>query len=411
MTALRKAYLAERKRKNRSKKHAEERSSEFSLTIDDSYQRNTISETTSCNVHIEEHVEFDADVESKQKRQDKITWSSRRYIKLELYPHMLGPNPNRIPTNAELDRCKEITKNFKLFEYGKVVIHDKKDKSKIIAVIEFTPIDKLNSDEFTDINYITQFLHSAKTFVNAVGSESRSWGGKMFAIGWRKAMVGFQLIGLYRNKAAIDRSPEAYESLMRKSGRASSILGRFFRRLANVAFADNQDTMNKNSIPSIGQPDFGMPLGEDDCAPNLTFTTDGFFNQPHCDTEDLSEFAFGFFTPVNKADWSLPNSKTLSPSTGRAFVFPDYRCGIDLSKNNAVVKVVWRAKEVRHCTLFSADDSVYNQLGMSLQINKKTANTSHDINSGAIFKRPAYKEKPKEKLYIGNVAHYVQGLL
>ncbi|KAA1124818.1 hypothetical protein PGTUg99_035441 [Puccinia graminis f. sp. tritici] len=308
MTAHRKAYLAERKRKNRSKKHAEERTSEFSLTIDDTYQRQTISETIGSN----------------ENTREKITWSSRRYIKLELYPHMQGPNPDRIPTRAELDQCKNLTENFKLFQYGKVVIHDKKDKSKIIAVAEFTPIEKLTPNEFADINYITQFLHSAKKFVNAVGSESRSWGGKMFAIGWRKAMVGFQLIGLYRNKAAIDRSPEAYESLMRKSGRASNILGRFFRRLANVAFADNQQSMNENSIPSIGQPDFGIPLGEDDCAPNLTFTTDGFFNQPHFDTEDLSEFAFGLFTPVNKTDWSLPDTNNLSPSRGRAFVFPDY---------------------------------------------------------------------------------------
>jgi hypothetical protein len=262
-----------------------------------------------------------------------------------------------------------------------------------------------------DINYITRFLHLARQFVNAVGSETRSWGGRMFAMGWRKAMVGFQLIGLYRNKAAIDCSPEAYESLMKKSKRASSILGRLFRQLANVAFADNQEVMNRNSIPSIGQLDFGIPLGEDDCAPNLTFTLDDFFNPPHCDTEDLSEFAFGLFTPVNKGNWSLPNTRQLSPIAGRTFVFPDYRCGIDLSKNNGVVKMVWRAKDVRHCTLYSANTSVYNQIGMSLQINKKTAKTSNDIKSGRIYERPAYKDVPKDKLNIGNVEHYVKGLL
>ncbi|EFP82863.1 uncharacterized protein PGTG_09831 [Puccinia graminis f. sp. tritici CRL 75-36-700-3] len=411
MTALRKAYLAERKRKNRSKKHAEEQTSELSLTLDDTERRHTITNRNSINHHGDKRPVVEPIDRAIHARQDKITWSSKRYIKLELFPHMLGNNPDRLPTNAKFEYCNNLIKNFRLFNHGKVVIHDKKDKSKIIALIEFTPFDEMTPNGLADINYITRFLHSDKQFVNAVGSETRSWGGRMFAIGWRKAMVGFPLIGLYRNKAAIDRSPQAYESLMKKSEQASSILGRFFRQLANVAFADNQEVMNQNSIPSIGQPDFGIPLGDDNCAPNLTFTSDDFFNPPHCDTEDLSEFAFGLFTPVNKGDWSLPNTRQFSPIPGRTFVFPDYRCGIDLSKNNGVVKMVWRAKDVRHCTIYLANTSIYNQIGMSLQINKKTAKTSHDIKSGSIYERPAYKDVPKDKLYIGNVQHYVKGLL
>jgi hypothetical protein len=46
---------------------------------------------------------------------------------------------------------------------------------------------------------------------------------------------------------------------------------------------------------------------------------------------------------------------------------------------------------------------------MSIQINKKTATTSQDTKSGAIFNRPAYKNIPKEKLYIGNLQTYVDG--
>ncbi|KAA1077707.1 hypothetical protein PGT21_016894 [Puccinia graminis f. sp. tritici] len=369
MTALQKAYLTERKRKNRSKKHAEERTSELSLTLDNTERRQTIAKCGSINPHLDE-------------------------------PPVVQPNNEATNADEEFEYCNNLVKNFRLFDHGKVVIHDKKDKSKIIALIEFTPFDKLTPNDLADINYITRFLHSSKQFVNAVGSESRSWGGRMFAIGWRKAMVGFQLIGLYRNKAAINRSPQAYGCLMKKSERASSILGRLFRRLANVAFTDNQEIMKENSIPSIGQPDFGIHLGEDNCAPNLTFTSDDFFNSPHCDTEDLSEFAFGLFTPVNKGNWSLPSTSQMLPTPGRAFVFPDYRCGIDLSKNSGVVKMVWRAKEVRHCTLYSANNSAYDQIGMSLQINKKTAKTAHDIKSGSIYERPAFKDVLKDKLYI-----------
>ncbi|EHS64153.1 uncharacterized protein PGTG_21903 [Puccinia graminis f. sp. tritici CRL 75-36-700-3] len=62
--------------------------------------------------------------------------------------------------------------------------------------------------------------------------------------------------------------------------------------------------------------------------------------------------------------------------------------------------MVWRAKEVRHCTLYSANNSAYDQIGMSLQINKKTAKTAHDIKSGSIYERPAFKDVLKDKLYI-----------
>ncbi|KAA1129709.1 hypothetical protein PGTUg99_034898 [Puccinia graminis f. sp. tritici] len=187
MTALRKAYLAERKKKNRSKKHAEEQTSKFSLTIDDTYHRRTTNETSSANVAQYEDPNIQSFKQSIAKGQEKITWSSKQYIKLKLFPHTLVLNPDRPPTDAEFKECQELTQNFKLFDYGKVVIHDKKEKSKIIAVIEFIPFNTMNTNELANINYVTQFLHSAKQFVNAVGLESRAWGGKMFAIGWRKS--------------------------------------------------------------------------------------------------------------------------------------------------------------------------------------------------------------------------------
>ncbi|KAA1087915.1 hypothetical protein PGTUg99_024526 [Puccinia graminis f. sp. tritici] len=411
MGSVREAYLAARKRKNRSKKHAEERRGELLFTLDNterasyncSHQQNTTVPNEDCaNLTVPTS-------DSEDTAEDKIIWSSKRYIPLELFPHMLGDDPDRPPTQEEINSCDSIARGFKFFDHGKVVIHDKLDKSKIIALIEFTSFDDASSADLKEIATVTDFLHSMKRFVNAVGSEARSWGGKMFAIGWRKAMVAFQLLGLYRNKAAITRHREEYDQLMQRSPDTSSILGRMFRRVANVAFSDNQELMQQYSIPSLGHPDFDLPIGEDDCAPNLTFTAGGFFNPPHCDTQDLSEFAFGLFLPVNSHDWLIPTSRTHSTLSGGAFVFPDYRCGIDFSKHHGFVKLVWRAREVRHATLHSEGDSPYERLGLSLQINKKTATTSQDTKSGAIFERPAYKDIPKDQLYIGNLKTYVEG--
>jgi hypothetical protein len=412
MTAIRKAYLAERKRKNRCRKHADKRTSELSLTLDDTDRRYKVEVGTQPAASSCQASSFSGPIPSNDtsdNKSDQIVWSSKRYIPLELYPHMFGNDPDRPPTVNEIKYCKELTGNFKYFHHGKVVIHDKDQESKIIALIEFTRWDQLTPVEVDEIRNVTRFLFSAKHFVNPVDSDTRSWGGKMFAIGWRKAMIAFQLIGIYRNKAAIAKSPSTYDTLMRKSSKISSILGRMFRRLANVAFRDNQDIMKINSIPSLGHLAFNMPINEDDCSPNLTFTTDGFFNSPHFDKEDISEFAFGLFIPVHKNDWTIDPSADSSKLTGGQFVFPDYRCGIDFAKHNGFVKVVWRSKEVRHCTLYSDNDSTRNQLGISMQINKKTASTSRDTKSGAIFKRRTYRDKPKEACYIGDHNTYVKG--
>ncbi|EFP94267.2 uncharacterized protein PGTG_20199 [Puccinia graminis f. sp. tritici CRL 75-36-700-3] len=376
MTANQKAYLAERKRKNRSKRHADKRKSELSLTVDDterSDKPNIVPKSSpqthhSTTPHSTATALNDCENGCQNQSIDKIIWSSKRFIPLELYPHMLGDNPGRPPTPDEIEYAKKAAERFKYFSHGKVVIHDKDDDSKVIALIEFTRWDQLTGAGLEDLRQVTRFLHAAKQFVNAVDSETRSWGGKMFAIGWRKAMVAFQLLGLYRNKEAIAKSPSTYDALMRNSSKISNILGRLFRRLANVAFANNQELMNDYSVPSIGHLAFNMPIKDDDCAPNLTFTTDRFFNAPHRDEEDLSEFAFGLFVPVNKNDWSPSNSNGPSELEG--------------------------AQE---------------QLGMSLQINKKIATASRDTQSGTIFERKAFKDKPRDACYIGDHQTYVDG--
>ncbi|KAA1127348.1 hypothetical protein PGTUg99_035467 [Puccinia graminis f. sp. tritici] len=413
MTANRKAYLAERKRKNRSKRHADQRTSELSLTVDDtdrSDKPNLVPKSPPQTHHGMANALNDRQNGCQNESIDKIIWSSKRFIPLELYPHMLGDNPGRPPTPDEIEYAKKAAKRFKYFSHGKVVIHDKDDDSKVIALIEFTRWDQLTGAGLEDLGQVTRFLYAAKQFVNAVDSETRSWGGKMFAIGWRKAMVAFQLLGLYRNKEAIAKSPSTYDALMRKSCKISNILGRLFRRLANVAFANNQELMNDYSIPSIGHLAFNMPIKDDDCSPNLTFTTDRFFNAPHRDEEDLSDFAFGLFVPVNKNDWSPSNSNGPPELDGGQFVFPDYRCGIDFSQHDGFVKVVWRAKEVRHCTLHSINNPAQDQLGMSLQINKKIATASRDTQNGTIFERKAFKDKPRDACYIGDHQTYVNGI-
>ncbi|PLW28463.1 hypothetical protein PCASD_23309 [Puccinia coronata f. sp. avenae] len=139
---------------------------------------------------------------------------------------------------------------------------DKNDQSKILAVIEFTPLKDLTQTEQDEINSVTSFLYKTKQFVNSVSSSSRSWG-------------------------------------------VSDILGGMFHKLSDVAFKDNQTLMLKNHIPGFASLEFDAPLNKNDCSLNLTFTTSSFFNPPHVDSKDISEFAFVLFVPININDGTL----------------------------------------------------------------------------------------------------------
>jgi hypothetical protein len=50
------------------------------------------------------------------------------------------------------------------------------------------------------LNFLSQFLHGSKKFINPVKYSSCSWGGKMWAIGWCKSQDFLQIIRRYIKK-------------------------------------------------------------------------------------------------------------------------------------------------------------------------------------------------------------------
>ncbi|KNF03216.1 hypothetical protein PSTG_03481 [Puccinia striiformis f. sp. tritici PST-78] len=185
--------------------------------------------------------------------------------------------------------------------------------------MEFTKIEDLSPTEKENLNFLSLFLHSAKKKLNPVSSPARSRGGKMWALGWRKAMVTAQLIGRCIFQSAADKNMEDYDNLMKTSDRASNILGNMFKSMADIPYERNRDLMKKNNIPSFAHLSFNDPLSEGDCSPHLTYTSDGFFNNPHEDNQDISNFDFTLF-------------------------FLTTKFGIDFTKQKGVVKLFWALK-------------------------------------------------------------------
>jgi hypothetical protein len=222
----------------------------------------------------------------------------------EKYKKYGGPKPSeetivkRQPTSSKINAAYSIIKNpdlFYLFERGRVRVFDKKlnpDKTKsIIADIVFTDLKTISQQMRDDLDFFLAFLNTSKKFVNKVGSEGRSCGGSMWAIGWRKSMSGLEIVGRYVDTDAIDSNMEEWRQHIQDSERAGKIIWDLFYPIGNVALKTNQQFMIEHNLPAfcnghIPDTDSDNPRAKNFFSSNLTFTSEGFFNHPHKDSRD-----------------------------------------------------------------------------------------------------------------------------
>ncbi|KAA1091411.1 hypothetical protein PGT21_033177 [Puccinia graminis f. sp. tritici] len=137
--------------------------------------------------------------------------------------------PLRHPTPDEVSKaCELVDRKFFLMNFGRVVLVDPNNEDSVIAVMEFTPWDQLTETDTENLNFISTFLHQSKEFVNPVGSSTRSWGGKMWGIGWRKSQDFMQKFGRYI-KAFPPSKMEKFDKLFQQSKHLGEILGDYYR--------------------------------------------------------------------------------------------------------------------------------------------------------------------------------------
>ncbi|KNF01992.1 hypothetical protein PSTG_04816 [Puccinia striiformis f. sp. tritici PST-78] len=314
-----------------------------------------------------------------------IRWERVKFDPLNLYPSIpLNKNdqPIRAPTPEEIEEAYKTVKNsFFLIRSGRVVIRDPLDKSSLIAIMEFTPWSELTNQDKRNLNFLSTFLHNSKKFINPVSSSKRTWGGRMWAIGWRKSQDFMQIVGRYI-KNFTPAKMDAYHDHFKKSARAGRIIGKYFKELGSVPFLKNQTLMKKYNLPSFDSLSFGTTPKDSDCSPHITFTTDGFFNPPHIDKKDVSEYAFVLFLPTFSDTGALAPPNSGYDITSGPFVFPDHKIGINFDYQHGIVKMIWKANRYTHCTLPPSSSSRFTRLGMSLQINFNLMNACKKNEEG-----------------------------
>lgn len=80
---------------------------------------------------------------------------------------------------------------------------DHHQRDQILAIIEFKPINQLSPKEKEDLKFLSDFFHSSKEVLKPFKSCGQSWGGKMWAMGWWKAMSAAELIERYIFQLAV----------------------------------------------------------------------------------------------------------------------------------------------------------------------------------------------------------------
>ena len=116
-------------------------------------------------------------------------------------------------------------------------------------------------------------------------------------------------------------------------------------------------------------------------SPHITFTTNGFFNPPHKDKDDISEYAFVLFLPTRSSDGSLVDSSEYDITSG-PFIFPDHKFGINFDQQHGIVKMIWQANKYTHCTMPHSSSQNFTRLGLSVQINASLTAACDRYNKG-----------------------------
>ena len=146
-------------------------------------------------------------------------------------------------------------------------------------------------------------------------------------------------------------------------------------------------------LAKLDMPNFSdFTLDQEDrttgLATALTFTLNGFYNHPHLDTHDATDFAFLLSIPIRKSDGHIVSQSLGYNCSDGQFVFPHHQALVDFNKLDGICTMVWDAKEYHHCTLPPQKSDQFTRLTMSLQISKRTCALFQILSDGKIKNLP-----------------------
>ncbi|KNZ54723.1 hypothetical protein VP01_2874g7 [Puccinia sorghi] len=78
---------------------------------------------------------------------------------------------------------------------NQVMIFDEHKENQIVGLFKFIPFSSMTHDELNNLDFLAEFFHDHKSFVNSVSNfNSACLGGKMNMLGWQKYLKRYQSI-------------------------------------------------------------------------------------------------------------------------------------------------------------------------------------------------------------------------
>ncbi|KNZ56708.1 hypothetical protein VP01_2339g1, partial [Puccinia sorghi] len=173
---------------------------------------------------------------------------------------------------------------------NQVMIFDEHNDNQIVGLFEFIPFSSMTCDELNDPEFLTEFFHGHKSFVNSMNE-------LVFTSLWRRSQ-----------KILIDLVLSLPITTFKK----------------NLTLWLNTKCLNsviQNSTTSEGNTFSAASL--------VCYTYNGFYNTPHKAKQDSSKSSFG-----------------------GEFVFPDCKFGLGFEKLDGIARMVWCATEYSHFTTY-----------------------------------------------------------
>ncbi|KAI7955656.1 hypothetical protein MJO29_007055 [Puccinia striiformis f. sp. tritici] len=200
-------------------------------------------------------------------------------------------------------KCKR-SPGFCVFDLptSNVMFFDAHNNNGLIGFFEFIPFSAMSTKDRDNVNFLASFFHSHKPFVNPVSNfNGPCLGGKMNMLGWRKCMKPDKRVGLYLAQPKITKKLSQFTEFVSQGHQAGEIIGSSFEKMANNAFQKNHKLMKKLGMPSFCNTKLNEEGSKFAASSSVAYTYDGFFNTPHEDKRDVSDFAYVQWIPTRSS--------------------------------------------------------------------------------------------------------------
>ncbi|KAI9605741.1 hypothetical protein H4Q26_004106 [Puccinia striiformis f. sp. tritici PST-130] len=147
------------------------------------------------------------------------------------------------------------------------------------------------------------------------------------------------------------------------------------KRLWNAYKLDPENLEEPPKIPGDKSP-FGF-------ASNLAFSSHGFYNHHHKDDGDASELplAFALIIPTSRLTGKIATHHDGYDVVDGQFIFRDIQVALDFQPNT-ICRMIFRAQEYVHGTLYPTEPSFFTKLRLSLQVATKASNVCKKYLNG-----------------------------